>query len=341
MNCDLFLYQTWINFLQVKKANAYCLAIDGGQSGYPLCNRHIRNLKFVESSDLIERLYHLFQVKYTTKRSVFAQKQDWGGVAACEVLSLISDGQTWGYVYVIGIDKTSKDIICFDPCTKEHPKPLLSRIAIQTGARLHNQYDRHIYAIPSLGLQKGLFAVILDAKHVDRLGYNIDVIYDDISRLNSLLYHKGLSLCESWFTYSVFSNQSVVCVVNADKYEIEDLLLAKPKLAQLFQKNLIYSDGEKITTMIFQLWSRKEGYEEDIITFVADGNVSHTITVIGIEAEHNLILYFDSESPTLLTPQNMPLLEQGGFAYKNAYAILKSEFEKVVYGIMVYSWAVS
>ncbi len=190
MNCDLFLYQMWINFLQVKKVNAYCLAIDGGQPMYPLCKRYIRNLKFVESSDLIEKLYRIFQIEYITKRSVFAQKSDWGGVASCDALALISDGQTWGYVYVMGVDKTSKDIICFDPCTKENPKPFLSRIAIQTSARLHNRYDQNIYAVPPRGFQKALFAAILDTKYVDRLGYDIDIIYDDISRLDSLLYRK-------------------------------------------------------------------------------------------------------------------------------------------------------
>ncbi len=146
---------------------------------------------------------------------------------------------------------------------------------------------------------------------------------------------KGLSLFETWFTKSIIFSKQTVCVVNADKYEIEDLLLAEPKCAQLFQENLIYSDGEKIATMIFQFWSRKEGYDDNILTFVMDGNVSHAITVIGVKAEHNLILYFDTESPTLLTPQYMPLLEQGGFAHKNAYAISKSEFEKIVYAIMI------
>lgn len=334
MNCDVFLYQTWLDFMQVRNTNAYCFAIGGGQSGYPLCRRHIRNLQFIESADLIEKLYHLFPIKYTAKRSVFAQRKDWGTLAACEALAFVSDGQVCGYVYVVGIDKTSQDFICFDPCTKEHPEPLLHRISIQTEARPHNPYDENIYAVPPLGLQKVLFAVILETKHLDRIGYGTDIVYDDLSRLDQLLYQKGLSLYETWFTNSIIFHRTV-CVVNADKYEVEDLLLADPKRAQLFQENLMYSDGEKIAALIFQLWSRKDGFDDDIITLVMDGDISHAITVIGIEAEQDLILYIDTASPTLLTPQYMPLLERGGYEYKKACAISKSEFEKIVYAILL------
>lgn len=334
MNFDSYLYQTWLDFMQVKKTNAYCLAI-GEQQDYPLCARHIMNLKFVKSSDVVGKLYHLFQVKYTARRSVFAQRRDWGFLAACEALALLGDGQTGGYVYVIGVDKATNDFICFDPCTTEHPVPLVRRLAIPVQVRLHNQYDRNIYAIPPLSLQKGLFGVILDTKYMERIGDDTDVIYDDYSRLNSLLHQKGLSLYESWFTRSIVFGRTL-CVVNADKYEVDDILLAaEPKYARMFQENLLYSDGEKITAMIFQLWNREDGYDDDILALIADGGTSHAITVTGIEAGHDLILYFDSEFPTLLTPQCMPLLDQGGFAYKNAYAISKLEFAKIVYAIMI------
>lgn len=168
---------------------------------------------------------------------------------------------------------------------------------------------------------------------------DINVLYDETVNIDKIKNQKGLTLYETWFVQTIIMNQSTNCVINSEKYEIEDLLLAFPELRQSFHDKIIYSRGDNIGAIIVQYWNNMENNScasmDDLTAPVSDGDVAHAITMIGIDKEYDLILYFDTESNTLLTPQYMPALKQGGFLYNNAYAILRTEFEKIVYAILI------
>lgn len=336
MNNDLFLYQTWMEYLSLKKTNTYCMVVGKNQTPYFLCNRHIKNLRYVDSFDLIVRIYNCFPIKFTTQRSVYAQKRDWGNLADFEALMFITDGQNWEYVFIIGIDKSSNNLICFDPFVKEHKPSLLYKMSMKEGCQ-PSRVDRDTYIVEPHSLEELLFAVLIEAKYIKELKYEVDVLYDEMAYVDSIKNKKGLSLYEAWFVQTVVMNQPIKCIVDSEKYVIEDLLLAYPDCQRSFNEKIVYSNGKDIGILIFQYWNEKEklNYTMDVIALVTDAKISHTITVTGVDINKDLILYFDSEQNTLLTPEYMPVLTQGGFVYNNMFAILRTDFIKIVYAIML------
>lgn len=336
MNNDLFLYQTWIEYLYQKQTNTYCMVVEKKQTAYPLCSRHMKNLRCVDSFELIEKIYNCFPIKFTTQRSVYAQKREWGNLSDFEALTFITDGQTWEYIFIIGIDKNSNNLICFDSFAREHKPSLLYKMSMEKGCHLFG-CNRDAYVVEPHSLEKLLFAVLIETKHIGKFRYEVDVLYDEIAYLDTIKNRKGLSLYETWFTQTIIMNQPIRCVVNSEKYEIEDLLLAYPEYQKSFNEKIIYSSGEDISTLIFQYWTETENVSNtmDITVLVMDAKIAHAVTVIGVDLEKDFILYFDSEQNTLLTPEHMPVLKQGGFAYNNVYAISRTEFIKIVYAIML------
>lgn len=334
---DRFLYDVWMEYIKIKDVNTYCLIKNDNEHHYPLCERCIKNFSYVDSKTLINGIKNLFPIRYTKKRSVLSQRMAWGNLAGHEAVALVTDEETYRIIYILGIDQGSNEIIYFDRNAEKQHDPQSGGAAVLKESRLHNEFDLQIYAAASERLEKVLFAVIINAELTCKLGLEIDVLYDERENFQEDTGQKGLSLFEAWFSNSVIFHRPVQCIVNADEYVMDDILIAEPALTRPFLDKLVYSTGEHMASIVFQYFSsdRDERMTESITCMVKDKFVSHAISITGTDTEHDLILYMDPNENNLLTPQYMPKLQQGGFVYKNSNAILRSQFEAIAYAILM------
>lgn len=321
----------------MKNINTYCLVVYSEAHKYPKCERYMRNMRYLTFDEIADTLSRIFPIQFSKSRSYFVQRNAWGNLSNYEILTLITDEQNFNYIYILGVDRTSNEVIIFDMGMSNSSSSVLNTFAKSGECHSYNNIDQHLYAISMECLKKILFAVIIDAKLTNRLGFEINVLYDERTVLQIERNERGLNLLEIWFSSTILLNRPIQCFINSEKYEVDDILLAEPEDFKAFTDKLVYSCGKDMALLIllYYIERRDSETQSDIITLIKDENIAHVITVIGANQEKDIILYYDSAPETLLVPEQCPSIRQGGFLYENSYAIPKSEFAKIIYAFLL------